>query len=163
MFGITSGRRRCCRQVTSLPRGRAPVELGLDVESGAAGFNITTLSKDAAVDYALEISALDEALRAWAATPQVKGTRSSRNGLSVHCSCSLPAESGSPRAPSTSAWSSAASAPSRSPSRPDPSSCSRLGRCPTTAVPRGGWLVDDLQLGRADLVIPDRGYSQQWN
>ena len=67
---------------------KAAESLGLDVQSGPNGFSVTTLRKDAATSYRIEIAALDKVLKAWTPTPQVKAERTSRNGVAATCQCS---------------------------------------------------------------------------
>jgi hypothetical protein len=69
----------------------AAEELGLDPgKYTTLGWKNTSLTEDTVALYEPQIRALDDALKAWEPTTQIKATRSSRNAVSAQCSCSPP-------------------------------------------------------------------------
>jgi hypothetical protein len=68
----------------------AATAIGLEVMKDPTGYGATSLAPGTRTRYRNELAALDRALAKWEPTPQVKSSRSSRNGVVLICSCDPP-------------------------------------------------------------------------
>jgi hypothetical protein len=69
---------------------QAAAGLGLDAQPDSTGWGQTSLASGTRTRYRNELAALDRALAKWEPTDQVKTERSSRNGVTLVCSCKPP-------------------------------------------------------------------------